>query len=796
MTTGCTTLPSAGATGPSAPRAAVSRSAAIRPLASPRHALALLVGVLWVQTWGALPPWPIAAVGLALAAIGLVRAPGLRVPLAFALGVALASLQGARALEARWPPALDGADVEVWGTVVGIPLRDPIALRFELAPDAATVAGAPVPVGGRWRLAWYGQPVALQPGDAVSLVVRARVPRGLANPGTFDFERYAVERRIAATGQVRRLLAHEPAARPTIDALRARISRWILEERGPGTTTALLQALAVGDQAPVEEHAWRVLRATGTTHLVAISGFHIGLVGGFAALLAGLVLRLAPRVGLAWPRRQVQALAALLAAAGYSLLAGLSIPVQRTLVMIAVVLAAVLLRRAIGPWSALSLAMVAVLLFDPLAVLNPGFWLSFLGVAWLLYCLGARSREAWLSTVGRAQAVAALGLLPITLYFFQHGSVIGPLANLVAAPWISFVSVPLVLAASGLSGLAPDAAAAVLALADRVTALLWSLLEPMAGWPGAEWHLPEPDPLAVLLALAGAAVLMLPRAVPGRALGLLLLLPLVVPRIERPPEGAFEARIVDVGQGLAVLVTTRRHALLVDTGAAYGRGSIAARVVVPTLRAAGVTRLDGLVVTHLDNDHAGGVDDVVAALAPAWIRRGGEAGFGQPCMAGDSWRWDGVEFRVLHPPPAFPALGNDSSCVIQIGDGAGRLLVASDIGEAVESMLIRREGEGLRSAVLVVPHHGSRSSSSTAFIRRVRPELAIFTVGHRNRFSHPAPEIVRRYRLAGASMLDSAASGQIRIRLDPERGIRRLEAYRADRRRWWQAPVEPASRRG
>jgi competence protein ComEC len=326
--------------------------------------------------------------------------------------------------------------------------------------------------------------------------------------------------------------------------------------------------------------------------------------------------------------------------------------------------------------------------------------------------------------------------------------------------------------------------------------MLWHLLERMAVWPGSEWYLPEPDPLTVGLALAGAAILVAPRAVPGRALGLLLLLPLILPRVDRPPDGAFDARIVDVGQGLAVLVTTRNHALLVDTGAAHGRGSIAARVVVPTLRAAGVQRLDGLLLTHMDNDHAGGVVDVAATMSPAWIRRGGRAAIGEPCRAGDTWEWDRVAFRVLHPPPNFPELGNDSACVLAVGEGAGRLLIASDISDAVESMLIRSEGEALRSAVLVVPHHGSRSSSSTAFIRRVRPQVAVFTVGHRNRFSHPAPEVVRRYRLAGADMLDSAASGQIRVRLDPERGIERLDEWRRDRRRWWQAPVEPAAHRG
>lgn len=767
-----------------------------QPLLAPRHALALLVGVLLVQAWAALPPFIVSIPLLLVASVGLWRWPRWRALLALLFGMCLAAIHGARALDARWPAAHDGVDAEVVGVVVGIPVQDEIAFRFDLRPMRAMVDGDAVAVGGQWRLAWYGRAVALQPGDEVRLVARVRVPHGMANPGTFDFERYAIERRIAATGSVRRLLAHEPAMRMTIDGMRAGLSRWIAEERGDGAVAGLLRALAVGDQAPVEDHAWWVLRATGTTHLVAISGFHVGLVGGFAALLAGLAMRLVPRMALWVPRRQVQALAALVAAFGYSLLAGMSIPVQRTLVMIAVVLGAVLLRRSLGPWSALALASTAVLLFDPLSVLNPGFWLSFLGVAWLLFCLGARSREDWFRTFGRAQLVTAIGLLPITLWFFQQGSLVGPLANLIAAPWISFVSVPLVLAATGLSGVAPDLAAAVLALAERVTGVLWALLERMATWPGSEWYLPEPDPLALLLALLGAAILVAPRAVPGRALGLLMLLPLLVPRIDRPPEGVFDARIVDVGQGLAVLVTTRDHALLVDTGAAHGQGSVAERVVVPTLRAAGVRRLDGLLVSHMDNDHAGGVDDVVAAFTPTWLRRGGTNEPGEPCRAGDAWQWNGVDFRILHPPRHFPELGNDSACVLSIGDGVGRLLIPSDIGDAVESMLVRTEGEALRSAVLIAPHHGSRSSSSTAFLRRVRPDYAVFTVGHRNRFSHPAPEVVRRYRLVGATLLDSASSGQIRFRIDSTEGVQGVREWRREARRWWHARIQPAADRG
>ena len=762
--------------------------AAARPWWTPPIALALLTGVLVVQLWPALPPIALSAAALVGGTALYWRLPTLRWLAALLIGVFLAALHGGIALRMVLPAEFEGVDIRVRGVVVGIPAADARAARFDLAPQRATAAGQTVPARGTWRLAWFGPHVAFLPGDQVELVVRARAPRGLSNGGGFDFERYAVERRIAATGYVRALDAHVPAEYPTIDGVRAGISRWIFEERGDGTIASLLRALSVGDQAPIRDPDWLILRATGTTHLIAISGFHIGLVAGFGALLAGGLLRLIPGFGLHWPRRQVQALAALLAAFGYSLLAGMSIPVVRTLIMIAVVLLAVLWRRSLAPWSALALAAAAVLIIDPLAVLNPGFWLSFVGVAWLIFCLGARSREAWFKTFGRAQWISALGLLPLTLWFFQQGSVIGPLANLVAVPWISLISVPLVLIATALKPLAPELAVWVLGLAAQVTAVLWQGLTLMASWPFSQWYLPTPAPMVLVLAVLGAAVLLVPRAVPGRSLGLVLMLPLLWPAGLRPPPGSFDVQVIDVGQGLSVLVTTTQHALLFDTGASRIEGSLAASVVIPVVRGRGVQRLDGLIVSHGDDDHAGGTEDVLSALQPRRVWKGAAGTDFARCEAGERWIWDGVVFEFLHPPRGFPDFGNDSACVLAVGEGAARALIASDIGVPIEELLIAHRPQLLPSALLLVPHHGSAGSSSTAFVRRVRPQVAVFSVGWRNRFGHPRPEIVARYQRVDAQIRLTSTSGALDFRLTPDAGIVRMSAARQSHRRWWHRP--------
>lgn len=758
-------------------------------LLGPGVAVAMLAGTLWVQGLAGLPPVAMALAWGLVGALLWLRATPWRWAGAFLVGLCLASLHAGAALAVRLPAAQSGQVFEAEVRISGLPEASDDALRF----DARVLAGkgpAATLAGRRLRLAWFTAPgpalPRLAPGSRWRLQLRLRPPRGVVNAGGFDFERRALEQRLAATGVV---LAGEPVARAGagLDRLREHLSRAIGDAvRGPGAR--FVQALALGDTRGLDDHDWQVLRATGLTHLIAISGFHVGLVAGFGALLAQGLWRALPGLARRWPRPQATSLCALGFAAGYTALAGFALPTVRTALMIAVVVLARLLRRPQAPAQSLALATLAVLALDPLAVLSPGFWLSYLGVAWLLWCLPPQPGERWWRPYLGGQAVAMLGLLPVGAWFFGQASLPGPLVNLVGIPWISLGVVPLALLGLGLHPLHPPSAALAWQAAATGMQWLWQGLEAVAAWPAALAWLPEPSLAGVALALAGAFWLLLPRGAPGKLLALLLLLPLLWPAPTRPPPGQAEILMVDVGQGLSLVVFTHRHVLLYDAGPAPPRGmDFGEAAVLPSLRARGVRRLDALVVSHGDNDHAGGVPAVRASLpvgrvlAPAaWARPGM-----QPCLAGQGWDWDGVRFRWLHPTPYFPYLRNDSSCVLHIQARGASALLPGDIGRHVEARLAKLPPPQVRADLLVVPHHGSDTSSSLDFLAAVRARLGLLAVGQDNRFGLPKPIVLARYQRYGVPLLDSAAEGAVRVQLGPA-GVTVLERRRRDRPRYWR----------
>ncbi|HVF35796.1 MAG TPA: DNA internalization-related competence protein ComEC/Rec2 [Candidatus Saccharimonadia bacterium] len=757
-------------------------------LASPPSAAALLAGTLLVHLLPALPPAvPMLALALGGSVVALAAdSRAVRIAAVLALGFGWCAWHAAASLAVRIPAELEGRDLKVRVETVDLPRAGSDAVRFDARLLAASLDGRELKLAGRVRLSWYGRAEPPVPGSRLALVVRLKRPRGVVNPGGFDFERFALERRYAATGYVRSLVAIEHDAPHRIDAMRAAFARVLRERFGADSTGALLAALAVGDQSALSEEDWHVLRATGTAHLIAISGMHVGIVAGLGALLARGMFLAWPALALRTPRRRIEAVAALAAAGAYSLVAGMSLPVQRTLLMIAVVLLATWLRRAIAPSQGLALALVAVLLFDPLSALGAGFWLSFVGVAFLIFCLGGRAATgSALAGVTRAQWAMTIGLLPLTAWFFQQTALAGPLANLAAVPWISFAVVPLLLLALGAWLVLPVAFAPLAQLAAWAMQGIWhGCLEPISRLRLAEWFLPEPTLVATALAVLGAFVLLLPRAVPGRALGAVLLAPLAWPLLDRPGPGQIDLRILDVGQGLSVLATTAGHALLYDAGPKFRSGfDMGDAAVVPALRALGVARLDRLVVSHGDSDHAGGADSVVAALRPAIRDIGSER---TRCRAGERWSWDGVAFEFLHPPAEFPELGNDSSCVLRIATGDSVVLLPGDVSAQIEARLVREQPRTLAASLLVSPHHGSRSSSSEAFVTAVAPRVVVHSTGHRNRFGHPAPVVAGRYHASGVLGLDTSRDGAVHVRLDPRHGIVRLDEAREIAPRYWR----------
>ena len=779
-------------------------------------------GVLLVQRSESLPPlagWIAGTIVLVLMMAVLarmgsridirVRSAGMRASL-FALALVAGGSWTAWRAELRLssflPMAWELVDVEVRGVVHGLPQASEHAVRFVLEVERSD---APVP--RRIQLSWYAPRARFEAGGGVSraelprvlpgerwtLTVRLRRPHGFANPHGFDYEGWLFERGIRATGYVREhpgnRLETGFVATPmnAIHRARAGLRERFLETLPDAEYAGILVALAIGDQRAIPVEQWEVFRNTAVAHLVSISGLHVSLV----ALMCGGALawfwRGVPWLVLRLPSRKAGACAGLLAAACYAVLAGLGLPTQRALIMLAVAALAMLLDRDTRPGAVMSLALLAVLVADPWAVLSAGFWLSFGAVAVIVFVVSGRLRPVggWRAAV-RVQLAITLATAPLLLLLFNGFSVVAPFANALAIPLVSFVIAPLSLASILLP--VPQ----LLEVAHGVTAFKMRYLEWLAASPQAMFRGPAAPFSLTLCALLAVVWILLPRGVPARHMAWLAMLPLLLWQPPRPQEGTFRAVVLDVGQGLAVHVQTRRHDLIYDTGPPYGPDADAGtRVIVPYLVAAGVSRLDKVVISHGDADHVGGAASLMGALSvarfmhapseyhPDLSRR---ASLTRQCVAGKRWWWDGVLFEVLHPRRDQPpyAKANDNSCVIRIvAAGVGAMLLTGDIELPAERDLVNSNRDRLAADVVQAPHHGSRSSSSPALVHATGARHVIHAVGNLNRFRHPHPEVWARWSASGARNWRSDGQGAIVVRVDRD-GVDVI-AERGRRLRYW-----------
>jgi competence protein ComEC len=760
-------------------------------------ALAFAAGAALLQQQAALPS--IAFSGLMAAAPILVWwQRSLLVPAAFVCGFLWAALC-AHARMAEWlAPQLEGVDLEVAGVVAGLPAVGERGTRFEFDVEAEA-GGRKLP--RRIVLSWYRSPLyeehpaplagEVHPGERWLFTVRLRRPHGLVNPHGYDYEAWLLERGIGATGYVRargvqRLVGHRNSALDRVEQAREAVRERFMRELGATPAAGILAALAVGDQRAISAEEWRLFHLTGVTHLMSISGLHVTLVSGLAAWLVGAGWRRLPRAVLRLPSRKAAALAAVMAALVYTLLAGFAVPAQRTFYMVSVVAVALWAGRVASPLRTLALALAIVVAADPWAPLSPGMWLSFGAVALIFYvAVGWSGPERRLAQWGRTQWAVTIGLAPAALLLFAQVSLAGPLANALAIPVVSVIITPLALFAAVLP-FQP-----VLDLASWLVGGLLQFLEWCAALPGALWRQHVPAAWSIAAALAGALWMLAPRGVPWRAAGAALMAPAFLLPPRSPAAGEAWVSAFDVGQGLAVLVRTEKRALLYDAGPAFGAlADSGERVLLPALRGAGLERLDLLVLTHEDVDHIGGalsvlealpVEALASSLPPAHPLQP-LAAMRRPCAAGEAWEWDGVRFSFLHPPrDAAPARRNDRSCVLRVSTSGASMLLTGDIERSAEDSLVAQRD--LKSDVMLVPHHGSRSSSSGAFIAAVAPRAAVVAAGYRNRFGHPSGEVLERYAAAGVRVWRTDLHGSIHVRLAAHGAL--VQGERAMRARYW-----------
>lgn len=725
----------------------------------------------------------------------------IRCLLALMLGLSFAAFHAHWRLNQTLPAALEGQDLRLRLLVQSGPMAlqsgDRIridAMVARLLDCGATACPARL---GKLRLTLYqgdGSAPGLKQGDEVLATVRLKRPRGYASLGAFDYGRWLFSNGYAASGYIRQYEIFRAAPESGQDWRQTAIHRvW---QRLDGLAQGdLILALLFGERDAMSPGRWAVLTETGTGHLLAISGMHIGLVAGWGYLLGRVVGGLLRSS--VWATR-IPPLLGLLLALGYGAMAGFSLPTRRALIMLLPFIVARLLHRRVQVWQCLSLALLGVALLDPLAAHQPGFFLSFGAVFllfWRFYGATERVSRGGVANLLETQWLLGVGLVPL-LCAWQFTLSSGSLpANMVAIPLVAVVILPAILLGYVIAACWPFAGQALWQFADLSLAGLLLYLEQVQRWfPSGAW---SASPVTLVLGVVGCILLLRP-GLPGKVAAGLLLLPMLLGSPARPPTGQFDLHVLDVGQGLSIIVTTEHHGLVYDLGPAYDSGfNTADAVVRPSLARLRIRELDALVLSHNDRDHVGGAADFLDRVPVGTIYHG-EAlpatllpwrNRAMACHSGLRWVWDGVPFVFLRSASPSHKNSNDASCVLVIGSDAGRVLLPGDISTVVEHQL----GDSLAPmAVVVAPHHGSRTSSSAEFIESTTPALVVYSSGYKHHYGHPSPLVVTRYRDSGADCWATGWQGSLALRLSPE-GIQAQRAWRRYPFYWQRGAGGPCS---
>lgn len=729
------------------------------------------------------------------------RLPATRCIAWFMLGFATMWVAAWSVINDRLDPEMQGETISIVARIADFPRITDDSLRFIVEQDER----ADLPA--RVRLSWYKPEAVPALGELWQLRVRLRRPHGYANPGGFDYEGWLFRQRLGATGYVvshkdNHRLGSVPVGRTA--RIRQDFVHRVTQLLPNDDAAAVLLAVGVGARHRISREQWERYAITGTSHLMAISGLHIGLAAGGVFLLAWAIFALfCRRLNI----RDMALVTAVLAAGIYAAVSGFAVPARRALLMAMLAAAAVLLRRKLNVATLLAIPCLVLLFADPIAILSPGFRLSFAAVAILLWSLHSRFLKplpcdgVWFNHPGTTQVIANLrrlgllqialltGLFPLTVLIFGRFSLIAPMMNLLVLPLFNFITVPFCLVGMILQGPLQPLGDQLLGIAYHSIRLVLLLVSLAAELPGVRAEVLPLERLAVVIALLPVMHVVFPRGWPGRKLAWIAMAAVLLHRPSAPPPGCLDYHVLDVGQGLAVVLRAAEHTVLFDTGPSFRSGSSAADIVViPFLKSRGIARLDTLIVSHADQDHAGGVAAIANQFAIGRTLVGETlpgSGLEQiPCTTASSWIAGGVRFQFLHPAPDTAWEGNNASCVLEVTTGNHKILLTGDIETPVEATLLEKSLTGPVNTV-IVPHHGSRTSSSPDFIDRLRPELAIVSAGFGNRWGFPKADVVRRWERAGARLLETATSGAIGQRVCIGSGAETLHQERSDSRQYW-----------
>lgn len=758
--------------------------------------LSFLLGDLWLQTFAELP-FRLFIINLSLIAIFFLvisKKYLLIIPLAFIIGFLWSAFYAYEISSWTLKKDWEGKPLLASGYIFSLPYKSKFGTSFELYVN--TIANSSTTEFPNTLIQLTlpeNSHIHPQAGDNYQLQVKLKRIHGSQNPGAFDYEAWAFQKGIRASGTVienenNKILKQSFMNKPLM-RFRQFIHNQLLIYSPQSRTSPWLTALILGERHGIPQSDWQVLRNTGTNHLMVIGGLHIGILAGFSHFLFSWLWRRSTYLPLLIPAQHIGACAALITAVIYSSLSGFSIPTQRASIMLAVFIITVLSNRKINAWNAWSLALLCVLLMNPMSVLTESFWLSFATIALIIYGMSHRLHvNSFWWKWGRVQWVIGFGLIPLTLALFQECSLISFAANSISIPWLGFAILPLCFLSAIFLIFSPTISSFLLLLADKSLSGLWFFLTWISHLKFSAWHIAIPNIYLLLIMIIGFLLLLIPSGLPGRILGVIWVLPVLLYQPAKPRLGEYWLTMLDVGQGLSVVIQTAKHTLVYDAGPKYNASfDLGESVVLPFLRKSKTEKIDMLVISHADNDHIGGAQAILNAYPDTIIKTSAPEKFlsADFCKLGDEWEWDKIKFRFLYPVNRQTNSRNDNSCVLMIDNGQHKALLAGDIEKIAENKLLELMSDELKSDIIIAPHHGSKTSGMEKFVNAVNPEFVLYATGYRNRYHFPHPSVLKTYEKIHAKPFNSVDSGAIRFVISPDGKIDMPERYRVVNKKYW-----------